>query len=53
MFDLGPSYVPLPPELADVKVRLRPPRFSDYRAWQALREDLSGKVFVDVRRLLG
>ncbi|HJT15630.1 MAG TPA: GNAT family protein [Dongiaceae bacterium] len=38
MFDLGPSYVPLPPELADAKVRLRPPRFSDYRAWQALRE---------------
>ena len=38
MFDLGPSYVPLPPELADAKVRLRPPRFADYRAWQALRE---------------
>src|SRR5687768_18448217 len=38
MFDLGPSYVPLPPELADAKVRLRPPRFSDYRGWQALRE---------------
>jgi [ribosomal protein S5]-alanine N-acetyltransferase len=38
MFDLGPSYVPLPPELSDEKVRLRPPRFADYRAWQALRE---------------
>ena len=38
MFDLGPSYIPLPPELADHKVRLRPPRFSDFRAWSALRE---------------
>ncbi|MEZ5833228.1 MAG: GNAT family protein [Dongiaceae bacterium] len=38
MFDLGPSYVPLPPELADATVHLRPPRFSDYRPWQALRE---------------
>jgi ribosomal-protein-alanine N-acetyltransferase len=38
MFDLGPSYVPLPPELADAKVRLRPPRFSDYRGWQGVRE---------------
>ncbi len=38
MFDLGPSYVPLPPELSDAKVRLRPPRFADFRAWQAVRE---------------
>jgi ribosomal-protein-alanine N-acetyltransferase len=38
MFDLGPSYVPLPPELADARVRLRPPRFSDFRAWQQVRE---------------
>jgi ribosomal-protein-alanine N-acetyltransferase len=38
MFDLGPSYVPLPPELADARVRLRPPRFTDFRAWQELRE---------------
>ncbi len=38
MFDLGPSYVPLPPELADARVRLRPPRFGDFRAWPALRE---------------
>lgn len=37
MFDLGPSYVPLPPELGDGRVWLRPPRFSDYRAWQHLR----------------
>lgn len=37
MFDLGPSYVPLPPELADARVRLRPPRFGDFRAWQELR----------------
>jgi ribosomal-protein-alanine N-acetyltransferase len=42
MFDLGPSYVPLPPELADPKVRLRPPRFSDYRAWHVLRERSRG-----------
>ena len=26
MFDLGPSFVPLPPELTDATVRLRPPR---------------------------
>ena len=38
MFDLGPSYVPLPPELADARVRLRPPRFADFRAWLAVRE---------------
>jgi ribosomal-protein-alanine N-acetyltransferase len=38
MFDLGPSYVPLPPELSDATVRLRPPRFADYRAWHALRD---------------
>lgn len=38
MFDLGPSYVPLPPELADGRVWLRPPRFGDFRAWQQLRE---------------
>jgi ribosomal-protein-alanine N-acetyltransferase len=38
MFDLGPSYMPMPPELADATVRLRPPRFADYRAWHVLRE---------------
>lgn len=38
MFDLGPSYVPLPPELADDRVWLRPPRFGDFRPWQQIRE---------------
>lgn len=39
MFDLGPSFVPLPPELADAIVRLRPPRYADFRAWRDIREN--------------
>lgn len=37
MFDLGPSYVPAPPMLEGGGIRLRPPRYSDYKAWAELR----------------
>lgn len=39
MFDLGPSFVPLPPELMDATVRLRPPRYADFKAWRDVREN--------------
>lgn len=39
MFDLGPSFVPLPPELTDATVRLRPPRYADFKAWRDVREN--------------
>ena len=45
MFDLGPSFVPLPPELMDATVRLRPPRYVDFKAWRDVRE--SSRAFLE------
>ena len=45
MFDLGPSFIPLPPELEDAAVRLRPPRYADYKAWRDLRD--SSRAFLE------
>jgi ribosomal-protein-alanine N-acetyltransferase len=38
MFDLGPSYLPPAPPLSGGGVQLRPPLYSDYAQWVALRE---------------